>query len=159
MTATNGSTLTNTSPTPISTLRILNPVKDLSTTIAQNEPLTGLNSQEIRFIEHARVLRQQDPAFEYLLTALNDCMAIMQERGGDYNGEMSGVEDQIYEFGDVEAYIHTKRPIRRLKQILSSNGLFFSDAKVKDKIIDAINYALMWLCCREMRKYGHAQDR
>ena len=154
----NGSTQMNTIPTPLSTTKIMKPARESFDTNIPGDALT-LNSQEMRLIEIARILRAQDPAFEYLLTAMVDCFSIMQERGGDYNGEMSGVEDQIYEFGDVEAYIHTKRPIRRLKQILSGNGLFFSDDKVKDKIMDAINYAIMWLCCREARRYGKTQDR
>lgn len=111
-----------------------------------------LTEQEQRQIELQRILGEQDPTMKYLNESLMDVLSILKTRGEGYNGNASGIMEQVYDMGDMSAFIHTSRPVKRMKQILSDNGIFCSDKNILDKIIDTLGYALLWLCCRKRSK-------
>jgi len=108
-----------------------------------------LTEKEIRQIELQRILAEQDPTMVYLGESLLDVLTVLKTRGAGYNGNASGIMEQVYDMGDMSAFIHTSRPVKRMKQILSNNGIFCSDKNILDKIIDTLGYALLWLCCRK----------
>lgn len=111
-----------------------------------------LTAKETRLIELTRILEKQDDTFKYLQDSFIDVLSILKERGSEYNGNTSGVMEQVYDLKDMSAYVHTSRPLKRAKQILSDSGMRCSDAKILDKIIDTIGYSVMWLCCRKRVK-------
>ena len=111
-----------------------------------------LTELELRQIELQRILEKQDPTMKYLGDSIVEVLSILKTRGEGYNGDASGIMEQVYDMGDMSAFIHTSRPIKRMKQILSNNGIFCSDKNILDKIIDVLGYALLWLCCRKRSK-------
>ena len=111
-----------------------------------------LTELETRQIELLRILEKQDPTMKYMGDSIVEVLSILKTRGDEYNGDASGVMEQIYDMKDMGAFIHTQRPVKRMKQILSSNGILCSDKKILDKIIDVLGYALLWLCCRKRSK-------
>jgi len=111
-----------------------------------------LTEQETRQIELQRVLEKQDPTMKYMCEAVIDVFSILKMRGEEYNGDVGGVMDYVYDMKDMSAFIHTQRPVKRMMQILSNNGIQCSDAKILDKIIDTLGYSLLWLCCRKRSK-------
>ena len=115
-----------------------------------------LSESEQLLIENIRVLSKQDPTFEYTTESLNDILSILRKRGAKYNGDTSGVLEQIYGMKDMSAFVHTQRPVNRMKQILSNNGIYCPDDEILDKIIDTNGYSIMWLNCRKwVRSNGY----
>ena len=116
------------------------------------ESKVQVSTGEALLLENIRLLKQQDPTFEYLNESLNDVLSILVERGKKYNGTHGNVLEQIYELEDSSAFVHTGRPVKRMKQILADNGNYCPDSEILDKIIDTSGYSLMWLCCRKTKK-------
>lgn len=108
----------------------------------------GNTEAENKILELMRELALQDSTLKYIPEALIDVLSILKSRGADYNGDVTGVMEQVYEMGDMSAYVHASRPFKRMKQILSNNGIFCSEQKIGDKINDGLGYTICWKCCR-----------
>jgi hypothetical protein len=113
-----------------------------------------MTEKEGRLLEQLRLLKRQDSAFGYLPDALIDAFDVMVERGREYNGNAMGVSLLNFFTGDAEAVVHLKRPVFRAIEIVNKYGENTPEGKLKDKITDAINGALIWSCCRRERSDG-----
>ena len=120
--------------------------------------LADLSEQERIVIEKMRILNNQDETFRHLPNTLADCFAIMVERGAAYNGNGTGVMDQIFYSGDQSAFHKAYDPMNRLKNFVTKTPHIHKDKGI-DLIIDTLNYVAMWLCCRrEFRENGNAKQ-
>jgi len=101
-----------------------------------------------------------------MASAIIECLTILSNRGEEYNGSSLGVKDYVYYKGDESAFHQMYRAMLRLKEANVRYGENAPDEAVKDKIIDCINYGLLWLMCRSSEDinphhredYSHARE-
>ena len=110
-------------------------------------------TKEQNFVDLINELERNDKTFRFLIPVLTNCFTIALLRGKEYNGNGSNLMDQIFYDGDESAFHNAFRPWNRIKEAKDRYRDNIPDDKIKDKIIDQINYLIDWYCCRMERKH------
>ena len=111
--------------------------------------MADFTNEEFELIDRLRRLAEHDPAFKHITKILIQQLKIFDARGSRYNGGELGVYDHNYYWKDDTAAINSFRATKRLESIIQAMPrMHLSDDIIGDPLTDAINYLLIWKCCR-----------